>query len=149
MKFFRDCLTFCFMDLIRQDLNKFKVEWNSHRLRPSEGARCPAGRPSVLFDVPEAYGMLEECFQLFSFFTTYISNPTVTHGSLIGINNIILLHLVYIECLFFKEVLICGIGYCTSCNGNFVNIITIVFNIEKLIRKLEHLIFNRWNAYIY
>ena len=29
-----DCLTFCYMDLIRDELHRFARLWNNHRIRP-------------------------------------------------------------------------------------------------------------------
>lgn len=44
-----DCLRFCCMDLIQHDLREVQVQWNTHRIRPSAGARCPAGIPDELY----------------------------------------------------------------------------------------------------
>ncbi len=44
-----ECLRFCFMELIRNDLRVVAAFWNSHRIRPSAGARCPAGVPDELY----------------------------------------------------------------------------------------------------
>lgn len=44
-----DCLRFCFMSLIRLDLSQVMYEWNTHQIRPSAGAVCPAGIPDILF----------------------------------------------------------------------------------------------------
>jgi len=49
-----DCSRFCFMELIQKDLNIVKDQWNSHRIRPSVWARCPAGVPNELYYVPPA-----------------------------------------------------------------------------------------------
>jgi len=49
-----DCLRFCFMNLLRQDLREAVIQWNTHRIRPSRGARCPAGIPDELFFLPPA-----------------------------------------------------------------------------------------------
>ena len=40
----RDCLRFCFMHLIQEDLYKVSFEWNTHRIRPTHGAMTPSGR---------------------------------------------------------------------------------------------------------
>lgn len=49
-----DCLRFCFMSVIQKDLNCVRQQWNTHRIRPSRGARCPAGVPDELYYLPEA-----------------------------------------------------------------------------------------------
>ena len=49
-----DCLRFCFMWLIQQDLNKIILEWNTHRIRPTAGASGPAGIPDQMYFLPPA-----------------------------------------------------------------------------------------------
>jgi len=48
-----ECLRYCFMTLIQSDLDSVRHEWNTHRIRPSPGARCPAGIPDELFFLPQ------------------------------------------------------------------------------------------------
>jgi hypothetical protein len=48
-----DLLRFCFMEIIRNDLKEVAAQWNMHRIRPSAGARCPAGIPDELFFLPQ------------------------------------------------------------------------------------------------
>jgi len=47
-----DCLRFCFMHVIQIDLDDVRRAWNTHRIRPSRDARCPAGLPDELFYLP-------------------------------------------------------------------------------------------------
>ena len=47
-----ECLRYCFMDLVQKDLDEARREWNTHLIRPSRGARCPAGVPDELYFVP-------------------------------------------------------------------------------------------------
>ena len=47
-----DCLRFCFMSLVQQDLDAIRRQWNTHRIRPSAGATCPPGVPDELFYLP-------------------------------------------------------------------------------------------------
>jgi len=47
-----DCLRFCFMSVIRDDLEFVQQIWNTHRIRPSRGATCPAGIPDELYFLP-------------------------------------------------------------------------------------------------
>lgn len=49
-----DCMRFCFMELMRNDLREVVHEWNTHRIRPSRGSRCPAGVPDELYFMPSA-----------------------------------------------------------------------------------------------
>ncbi|XP_072038411.1 uncharacterized protein [Amphiura filiformis] len=51
----RECLCFCFMGILQQELDQVKAEWNCHRMQRSRGV-CPAGKPNILFASPEAYG---------------------------------------------------------------------------------------------
>ena len=38
------------------ELTEFHNEWNSHYMRRTHGARCPAGVPADLFYLPEMTG---------------------------------------------------------------------------------------------
>ena len=44
----RECLRFCFMDLIQDELNRVVLERNPHRIRPSTNLESPSGRPDIL-----------------------------------------------------------------------------------------------------
>lgn len=48
-----ECLRFCFIDVIQRDLDEARQQWNSHRIRPSSGARCPAGVVDELYYLPQ------------------------------------------------------------------------------------------------
>ena len=48
-----ECLKFCFMKLIQDELKRVAEHWNVHKIRPSLNSECPAGRPDVLFFLPE------------------------------------------------------------------------------------------------
>ena len=47
-----ECIWYCFMNIIQEDLDAVRQQWNTHRIRPSAGARCPAGIPDELFYLP-------------------------------------------------------------------------------------------------
>jgi len=49
----RECLKFCFIDVLQIELHRVAQEWNLHRIRPSNNAECPSGKPDVLLIVPE------------------------------------------------------------------------------------------------
>jgi len=49
-----DCLRYAFMSVIQGHLDEVKRHWNTHRIRPSVGSRCPAGIPDVLYHLPNA-----------------------------------------------------------------------------------------------
>ena len=48
-----DCLRFCFMTLLQQDLDSVRRHWNTHRIRPSAVAVCPPGVPDELYFLPD------------------------------------------------------------------------------------------------
>jgi len=47
-----ECIRYCFMDVIQDELNNFLLFWNSHRIRHSAGAGCPGGVPDQLYFLP-------------------------------------------------------------------------------------------------
>ena len=49
----RECLKFCFIDVLQMELHRVAQEWNLHRIRPSNNAECPSGKPDALYFVPE------------------------------------------------------------------------------------------------
>lgn len=49
-----DCLRFCFLSVVQRELDSVRVQWNTHRIRPSVGARCHAGIPDELYYLPPA-----------------------------------------------------------------------------------------------
>lgn len=51
-----ECLKFCFMPVIREELHKFAIQWNLHKIRPSRNAESPSGRPDLLYHVPDLTG---------------------------------------------------------------------------------------------
>ena len=53
---YRDCLRFCFMHLIQEELDTVVHEWNTHRIRPSKDCTIPAGIPDELFFLPQLQG---------------------------------------------------------------------------------------------
>ncbi len=53
--FQRDCLWFCFAELIQNDLDAFLEHWNSHKIRRSRYDTI-SGKPDALYFLPEQYG---------------------------------------------------------------------------------------------
>jgi len=47
-----DLMRFCFMQCLQTNLDQVRHQWNSHRIRPSQHARCPAGVPESLYWLP-------------------------------------------------------------------------------------------------
>ena len=47
-----ECLRFCYFNIIQEELNKVANQWNLHRIRPSNNAELPSGRPDVLYFLP-------------------------------------------------------------------------------------------------
>ena len=50
----RECLKFCFMDVIQSELHRAALEWNVRRILPSSNVESPSGKPDVLYFVPAA-----------------------------------------------------------------------------------------------
>ena len=44
----KDCLWFCFAELLQEDLDAVKEHWNTHRIRKSRNGTIP-GVPDVLY----------------------------------------------------------------------------------------------------
>lgn len=40
------------MNILREDLKAVSRQWNTHCIRPSAGAVCPAGVPDILYFMP-------------------------------------------------------------------------------------------------
>lgn len=55
-KYHMDCLYFCFIDLLKTDLEIIMETWNAHRVRKTKESEIPAGIPNFLFDTPTYYG---------------------------------------------------------------------------------------------
>ena len=47
-----ECLKFCYMALIRNELKRVAIQWNLHRLRPSTNPNSLPGRPDTLYFMP-------------------------------------------------------------------------------------------------
>ena len=48
-----ECLGFCYMDLIKDELHRFARLWNNHRITPSINCESLSGRPDFLYYLPE------------------------------------------------------------------------------------------------
>lgn len=48
----RECLKFCFMDLLQNELHKVAKLWNTHRIRYSANGKSPSGRADILYFLP-------------------------------------------------------------------------------------------------
>ena len=48
-----ECLGFCYMDLIKDELHRFARLWNNHRITPSINCKSLSGRPDLLYYLPE------------------------------------------------------------------------------------------------
>ena len=59
-----ECLKFCFMKFIQDELKRVAEHWNVHKIRPSLNSDCPAGRPDVLYFLPELMETLDYSTQV-------------------------------------------------------------------------------------
>ena len=55
----RHCLAYVYGSLLKRVLQEFKERWNSHRIRPSRIAGCPAGVPDDLYYLPHLNGLMQ------------------------------------------------------------------------------------------
>ncbi|CAB4016136.1 Hypothetical predicted protein [Paramuricea clavata] len=51
----KECMWYCFHDLLQKDIDTVKEHWNTHRIRRSRYNTVP-GRPDSLFYFPESHG---------------------------------------------------------------------------------------------
>lgn len=51
-----ECIKFCFLPILRNELNMIKLQWNTHYIRLSRHQRSIPGKPDVLYHLPEMYG---------------------------------------------------------------------------------------------
>ena len=51
-----ECLKFGYYPVLKEELHKTARLWNLHKIRPSSNEESPAGRPDVLYHLPEVSG---------------------------------------------------------------------------------------------
>ncbi|XP_020913306.1 uncharacterized protein LOC110250983 [Exaiptasia diaphana] len=51
-----ECLRFCYMPLLKEELQRVARHWNLHKIRPSTNENSPHGRPDSIYFLPEANG---------------------------------------------------------------------------------------------
>jgi len=51
-----DCLRYCFMGIVRKDLESVKSDWNNHIISKSRNGG-PSGRPNCMFFLPHLYNV--------------------------------------------------------------------------------------------
>ena len=49
-----ECLRYCFMNVLRNELHQVAKLWNLHRIRPSVNSDSPPGQPDLLYFLPQA-----------------------------------------------------------------------------------------------
>ena len=54
-----ECLSYCFMSLLKEELYGVAQNWNLHKIRPTRNPDSPSGRPDVLYFVPECVGVTD------------------------------------------------------------------------------------------
>ena len=48
-----ECLHFCYISILQDELHRAARLWNLHRIRPSTNPESPPGRPDILYFLPE------------------------------------------------------------------------------------------------
>ena len=59
-----ECVRYCFMDILRNELTDVAVRWNQHLLAPSQNSSLPRGRPDSLYFVPQLYNSSSCCKEI-------------------------------------------------------------------------------------
>uniref|UniRef100_A0A8W8I469 Integrase core domain-containing protein n=1 Tax=Magallana gigas TaxID=29159 RepID=A0A8W8I469_MAGGI len=52
----KNLVQFVFMNFVQNDINKAVSVWNTHRIRPTKNGNVPAGKPCILYCLPELNG---------------------------------------------------------------------------------------------
>lgn len=50
-----ECLKYCYMPILKEELQRVAQLWNLHKIRPSANEQSPSGRPDTIFFFPEAF----------------------------------------------------------------------------------------------
>lgn len=53
---FRTLVQYCYMRIIREELEEVKFAWNHHRIRKQKSGDIVPGIPELLYNVPEILG---------------------------------------------------------------------------------------------
>lgn len=61
-----ECLLFCYMAIIEEELQRVARLWNLHRIRPSRNNTSPSGRPYLLYHHPEREGTVDCLYTVYS-----------------------------------------------------------------------------------
>jgi hypothetical protein len=51
-----ECCRFSYMDLLQQELDEIRLLWNTHHIRASRDNGAPAGKPDVMYYLPDTVG---------------------------------------------------------------------------------------------
>ena len=51
-----DCLRFCFITLLQNDLDEMKTMWNNHFIRCQTNSEWPSGRPNLIHCTSPEFG---------------------------------------------------------------------------------------------
>ena len=82
-----ECVRFCFMALIQNDLDNTRHLWNNHRIRTVKNSESPPGRPNVLFYAPHlSDGVNYDQFPV-NHHDLNITREFTTRPSLLGCSN--------------------------------------------------------------
>lgn len=51
-----ECIRFCYMALLRDELRNITMLWNTHHIRSSKSISSPHGKPDIMCHLPQMYG---------------------------------------------------------------------------------------------
>lgn len=54
-----EVMRFCFWNLLQEDLDKVRIDWNQHSIRESNGVASPGGKPDLLYHMPNLFGSVD------------------------------------------------------------------------------------------
>ena len=74
-----ECAWFVYSRLLQNDLDKMKLEWNTHLIRKSRHARV-TWMPDELYYMPELYGYQQRGLRINSNVLPWVWNQRVIHG---------------------------------------------------------------------
>ena len=67
LKYHKECLRFCFMEINQKELNEIRRVWNNHRIRYNQNSECPTDRSDVLYFTPELFSGINCRYEVSTF----------------------------------------------------------------------------------
>ena len=55
-----ECIRFCFTQLLQADMDRAAQMWNNHTIRRQNNAKCPSGKPNMMYHLPGCFGTTDQ-----------------------------------------------------------------------------------------